>query len=252
MSQQQCCPDLGFLIVFPDYHAGGMLGTGHAAAIVVNGRTGELRGYDFGPDDHVHKQSLGYVRKLIRLLTLHNCLPDCSELAKIMLAVSETFGIDGRHSVFASGDIKGIFYRMPPGSYEKSVAYAEDRARINEEYNRLLRGENTPENERLGKDYQYDAASNNCMTFALSVLNGHKAGRPNTVDWPSNDISAYQWAAEKFGAGIKFSYQIKTGKVKCKNCCKKTSPKEQASVPERRVGIPIGGGLYYEDPWSDY
>ena len=51
MSQDKCCPDLGFVIVSPSYHSGKVPGTGHAGAAVVNGRTGELRYNDFTRED---------------------------------------------------------------------------------------------------------------------------------------------------------------------------------------------------------
>jgi hypothetical protein len=250
MSEQKCCPDLGFLIVFPSYHAGGIPETGHAAVVVVNGRTGELKGYDFGPDDHSHEQKLGFVREYKATLALSDdCLPDCDKLSKVMRKISDAFGKDKRGDVLLSGNIAGVMYKKPPGSYEKSVAYASDKERINAEYAVLISGGDVPADQVLPDAYHYKIHANNCMTFALSVIEGKKSGKFLRVDWPWHDIADRQFGMDvllgrllTINTSTNVFYNVKTGGLRCSGCCK---PKEENPGPEQMGGVPVGDGLYY-------
>jgi hypothetical protein len=246
MSKEKCCPDLGFLIVFPSYWAGGIPSTGHAAAAVLNGRTGEFMAYDFGPDDHGHTLDLGYVRQFSNVLSLDkNCLPTCGDLEKVIKTTAKSYGKDFRNDVSSSGDIQGVLYAKLAGSYEKSVAYAADKAKINEEYKKNVAGEEGAGKNTLSKEYHYSALSHNCMTFAVSVIAGKKSGRPMMADWPANDINLYRMFASMLGTGTNFSYNAKTEIFTCDGCCIKTSSHEWKPTPEEIGSIPLGGGLYY-------
>ena len=127
-------------------------------------------------------------------------------------------------------------------SYEKSIAHAEDKARINDEYEKIIRGEDIPENERLSKEYHYALKGNNCMTFALKMLGQNVF----PIDWPSDNIKFYQWLMKTFGFGINFSYNIKRGILECSGCC--FTYQEREPTPEEMGSIPLGGGFYY-DPY---
>ena len=227
--------DYAIIMAFLDNHSGGIHGSGHAGILIIDGRTGQGTFTDFGPyrpvtviDPKTKEKKIEELAK-VRFgpsaggLLLPDLKLDEEALGKLFVDINQESGsgIVSKKTCGFTGTILGVrlgaegpehpqmgenvagfpingqvawaAFALHPGAYDRMLAYAKQQEAA------MLAL--TPADPR-----GYKNASNNCMTYAIAVLDvglGYpgdmKHGASGNADHPNDHISRYMKQAVEAG-----------------------------------------------------
>ncbi|XKM12794.1 hypothetical protein RCS94_07120 [Orbaceae bacterium ac157xtp] len=167
--------DYLFPMVFPDYlvDAGfSRLPLGHAGILIVNGKTGETKYYEYGRYD---PEDLGWVKKRkIPNLIIKNSLIDKTTFKTVLNSISFQAG--------KKGNIEGVILRKS-NIYNQALKWLEDKMKEN----------NNPRRK------PYSIVDNNCVTFVDTLAEDMGFDTPiSSYHLPKQYIKNFQDKAHGF------------------------------------------------------
>ncbi|XKM12796.1 hypothetical protein RCS94_07130 [Orbaceae bacterium ac157xtp] len=170
--------DYLFPMVFPDYLVDTgiselpRLPLGHAGILIVNGKTGETKYYEYGRYD---SKKLGLVRKQTILnLKIRNSLIDKKIFKKVLKSISSQAG--------KSGNIEGVILRKS-NIYNQALKWLEDKMK---------------ENNNSSRE-PYSIVDNNCVTFVDTLAEDMGFNTPiSSYHTPKQYIKNFQDKAHGF------------------------------------------------------